>query len=204
LLPLLELAHLVMVGLLLRHLLIPFLEICSSTTLHPRDVYFFFCFWGLVFWPAILYLHGMYRYWVLYMTLTVYGQYLWFVFMDLYLWLCVYGYVFMDCVYGYVYGHRVLIFRKTRFSKHRGFPLRGARFNNSWVLLLHEAHFSNSRVLLLHEAHFSNSWVLLLHEAHFSNSWVLLLQEAQLDDSSNFSNFPPEKWNNFAPLCNVK
>ena len=68
LLLLLELTRPVSVRLLLRHLLIPFLEIGSSTTLLPYDV-FLFCFsslWGLVFQPDILYRHGLYRNWLLY------------------------------------------------------------------------------------------------------------------------------------------
>jgi hypothetical protein len=47
------------------------------------------------------------------------------------------------------------------------------------------------------------SWVLLLHEAHFNKFWDLLLREAHLDDSSNFSNFPPTKMEKFAPVCSV-
>ncbi len=111
-----ELAHLVMVRLLLRHLLIPFPGIGSLTTLHPRDVYFsslLFCFWGLVFWPAILFLHlgctdigyciyDIYGLWIVFVV-CVYG-----LCMGMCLWLCVwiciygymYGYVFMDCFYG--------------------------------------------------------------------------------------------------------
>ena len=112
---LLELAHLVMVRLLLRHLLILFLWIGSLTTLHHRDVYFssflFFCFWGLVFWPAILYLHlgctdiglcidDIYGFWIVFVA-CIYGLCMasvWIVLMD-----CVYGYVFG--LYGYMYGY---------------------------------------------------------------------------------------------------
>ena len=57
-----ELARPVMVRLFLRHLLILFLEIGSSMILLLYDVYFFlflFCFWGLVFWPTILYLQTL-------------------------------------------------------------------------------------------------------------------------------------------------
>ena len=196
-----------MVRLLLHHLLILFPGIGSSTTLHPRDVYFsslLFCFWGLVFLPAILFLHlGCTD--IGYCIYDIYG--LWIVFvvcvyalcMGMCLWLCVwiciygymYGYVFMDffyglclwlrvwvCVYGSVYGHRVMILRKARFIKHRG--------------------------LLLHKAVLDKCWDLFLHEAHFSNSWVLLFHEAHLNVSSNFSNFPPENGKNFAPVYGVK
>ena len=58
----------VSVKILLRHLLILFLGTGSSTIPLPHDVLSFlsFSFWGLVFWPDILYLHGLYRHWLLY------------------------------------------------------------------------------------------------------------------------------------------
>ena len=59
---LLELTRPVSVRLLLRHLLIPFLETGSSTTLLLHDVFLFYfsSLWGLVFRLDILYRHGMY------------------------------------------------------------------------------------------------------------------------------------------------
>ena len=83
-----ELAHPVMVGLLPRHLLIPFLEIGSSMIPHPYDIFFFYFLLG----PCILAGHPIFS-WdvqtlsIVYMTFMVYGQCLWFVFMDLYLWI---------------------------------------------------------------------------------------------------------------------
>jgi hypothetical protein len=98
LLLLLELARLVLVGLLLRHLLIPFLETGSLTTLLPRDVYLFFL---LLLGPCILARHFVFI-WdvqtltIVYMTFVVYGWF-WFSFMVMYLWLCVWMYVY-GCV----------------------------------------------------------------------------------------------------------
>ena len=59
-----------MVRLLLHHLLIPFPEIGFLMTLLLYDVYSFSFFWGLVFWPAILYLQTLA---IVYMTFVVYG-----------------------------------------------------------------------------------------------------------------------------------
>jgi hypothetical protein len=163
-------------------------------------------------WPSCIYMgctdigyciYDIYGLWTVFVV-RVYGL----VFMAMCLWIC---------VYGYVYGHRVLILRKAWFDKHQDLLLHEARLNKTWVLFFHKAHFSNCWDLLPHEAHLSNSWVLLLHEAHFYHYWVLLTHEthfyhyrvlltheAQLDDSSNFSNFPPKKRKNFAPVCNAK
>ena len=44
----------------------------------------------------------------------------------------------------------------------------------------------------------------VMTETHFSKFWDLLLHEAHLGDSSSFSNFPPSKMENFAPVCSVK
>ena len=82
--------------------------------------------------------------------------------------------------------------------------LHEAHFYHHWVLLLHEAHLHTCRDLFLHEAHFYHHWVLLHHEAHLNEPWVLFLCEAHLDDSLNFSNFPPKNGKNFAPVCNVE
>ena len=110
---------------------------------------------------------------------SICGLCLWIVFMAMCLWLWVraYGYVY-GCVSGYVYGYRVLILRDAQFNKYRGLPFLRARFHHYWDLFLHEAHSGKS-------------WVLLLHEAH-------------LDDSSNFSNFPPTKMEKIFLVCSVK
>jgi hypothetical protein len=102
-----ELARPVMVRLLLRHLLIPFLETGSLITLLLYDVYLFFLF---LLGPCILAGHFVFA-WdvqtlsIVYMTFVVYGQCLWFVFMamclDMCLWMCLDMY---GCVSGYVYG----------------------------------------------------------------------------------------------------
>ena len=97
LLQLLELARLVLVRLLLRHLLIPSLGTGFSTILLPHDVFSsLFCF---LLGPCILAGHFVFIWDVqtlifVYMTFVVYGQYLWFcisgfVFMAMCLWLCV-------------------------------------------------------------------------------------------------------------------
>ena len=171
----------VLVRLLLRHLLIPFLETGSSTIFLPHDVFStFFC---LLLGPCILAGHFVFT-WdvqtlvIVYMAFVVYGYCLWLCVWTC-VWICVYGCVFMAmdlwicmdvflamclwlcvwlCVYGYVYGYvygcRVSILREAWFDKHRGLPLLGARFGDFWDLLLHEAHFHQCWDLLLHEAHF--------------------------------------------------
>ena len=114
----------------------------------------FVFFWGLVFWPDILYLHGMYRHWLLciwhlWFMDSVYG----YVFMAMCLWMCLWTWL---CICGFVYGYRVSILREAWFIKYRGLPLLGARFHHHWDLSLHEAHLGSFRDLLLHEAHFNN------------------------------------------------
>ena len=94
-----ELARLVSVRLLLRRLLIPFLETGSSMTPHLCDVYvfLFFCF---LLGPCILAGHFVFTDigYCTCMAFETYRQHLWFVFTDI---------VFTDmygCVSGYVYG----------------------------------------------------------------------------------------------------
>jgi hypothetical protein len=120
---------------------------------------FFFSSWGLVFRPVILYLHGLYRHWLLYIRAVFMVMYLWlwifvwmlihgfvwmygcvsgcmdvFMAMAMCLWLCVCGYV-LGYVFGYVYGYRVSILREAWFNKYPGLPLLGARFHHHWDLL---------------------------------------------------------------------
>jgi hypothetical protein len=87
LLLLLELARLVWVRLLLRHLQILFLETGFSMTLLLYDVYLFFLFSFLG--PCIPAGHFVFTWIVVHMALVVYGQCL---------WLCIYGYMY-GCVF---------------------------------------------------------------------------------------------------------
>ena len=147
----LELARLVSVSLLLRHLLILSLGTSFLMILLPHDVFsslFFlfsfgalysgqtccvymgctdtdFCIYGICsLWTVFVVMYFWTYVWMCLWT-CIYG----FVFLDLYLWLCVYGYVYLGVfgyVFGYVYGYRVSILREARFNKYRGLPLLGA------------------------------------------------------------------------------
>jgi hypothetical protein len=97
-----ELTYLVLVSLLLRHLVILFLETGSLTTLLLHDVLF-----SSLFFLGALYSGQSFCIYmgctdIVYMTLVVYGWF-WFSFMVMCLWLCVWMYVY-GCMFGYVFG----------------------------------------------------------------------------------------------------
>jgi hypothetical protein len=185
-------------------------------------IFSFFSFWGLVFRPAILYLHGLYRHIIVHMTLVVYGQYLWlciygfvygYVFMDVGLWVRMGAFLdvwlcFLLCVYGYGYVFVAMCMGIGSRSSARPGSINIGAYLSLGPVSANPGTYSFSKFwdLLLHEAHFSNFWDLLLREAHFypHNLWDLLLHEAHLDDSSNFSNFSPTKMEKFAPVCSVE